>query len=169
MKKKIVIIGSGGHGKVVADAVLQSDQFELIGFADDHAEIGKNVIGKYTVVAKTDDHHTLKLLADCFIVAIGNNGLRKKIFETLSSNLDPATEVHPFSSISPFAELGKGVSVLAGAVVSANVRIGDNCIINVHSLVDHDSLIGNHTHISQGAIVQSYSTVPENFTYVLKL
>ncbi|CAN5412115.1 acetyltransferase [soil metagenome] len=162
MKKKLIIIGSGGHGRVVADAALKSDEFDVIGFTDDNIAPGKIIIDKYVVVARAEEIEKIKTLAEYFIVAIGNNEIRKKIFETFSEILKPATVIHPFTSISPFAKIGKGVVILAGAVVSANAQIGDDCIINVQSLVDHDSIVGKHSHISRGVMVGSHCTLPEN-------
>ena len=164
MSKKLIIIGAGGHGRVVADAFLLQKEFGLIGFADADAPIGKAVIGNFRVIAGTDDIEKLKSLADYFIVAIGNNEARKKIFLELSSVMKPASVIHPFASCSPFSKTGEGVMILSGAVVNANAVIGNNCIINSQSLVDHDTLIGDHSHISQGAIVGSHNKVPENFT-----
>ncbi len=161
MKKKLVIIGSGGHGRVIADAIMLTNEFDLVGFADDNAAIGENVIGDFKVIAKIEETEKLKNSAEYFIVAIGNNEIRKKLTFSLTAILKPATIIHPFSSVSKFAKIGTGTVVLAGAVISANAIIGENCIINTQALVDHDSTVGRDSHISQGAIIGSHSSVKE--------
>jgi len=153
MKKKVIIVGAGGHGRVVADALLLSGAHEVAGFVDDQLAAGTIVIGDLKVLASSKAIDVIKREANAFVIAIGNNELRKKFFEQFSAFLEPASVIHPAASVSAFAKVGEGSQVLAGAVLGANAVIGRNCIINALSLVDHDSVVGDHVHVAQGALI----------------
>jgi sugar O-acyltransferase (sialic acid O-acetyltransferase NeuD family) len=157
--KKLLIIGAGGHAKVVADAVLSKNEFEIIGFADDNIKLGALVFGNYSIVSTLENISALSF--DEFIVAIGNNEIRKEIFNSLSVKYKPAIIIHQNSIVSKYSKIGFGTVVLAGAVVSFGVEIGENCIINASSLIDHESIIATNCHIAQGVIIGSNCTVKE--------
>lgn len=155
---KIIIIGAGGHGKVVADAVLKEGKYELAGFADDIKSVGESVYLNHIVLCKPDEVEMLKF-ASGFILAIGNNKIRGDKFDKLKAKLAPVSIVHPFTSIAADVKLGAGTVVLAGTTVNAGTTIGDNCIINSHSLIDHDCMIGNHVHVGQSVTLGSGNRV----------
>jgi acetyltransferase EpsM len=97
---------------------------------------------------------------DAFVVAIGNNPIRKKLFEVYSEKYEGALIIHPSASVSTDAMIGKGTVVLAGAVVAQGARVDENCIVNSLSLVDHETTIGAHAHIAQGSIIGSNCVIP---------
>ncbi len=143
--KKLLIIGAGGHAKVVADAVLSKNEFEIIGFADDNIKFGTPVFGNYSIVSTLENISALSF--DEFIVAIGNNDIRKGIFNSLSVNYKPAIIIHQNAVVSSFSKISDGTVVLAGSVISFGVEIGHNCIINACTLIDHESIIAANCHI----------------------
>ena len=164
-KKKLLIIGAGGHAKVIADAVLLKKEYEIIGFADDNIKIGTPVFGNYSIVSTLESISSLAF--DEFIVAIGNNETRKKIFKSLSVNYKPAIIIHQNAIVSKYSKIGLGTVILAGAVVSFGVEIGENCIINASSLVDHESLIAANCHIAQGVIIGSNCSISDLSNIIL--
>lgn len=147
-KKKLIIIGAGGHGCVVADIALQCNTYEQIVFLDDRLQ--ENLLG-FPVLGKVIDFR--KYLEGWeFFVAIGDNRIRGGIFsELIKSGANIATLVHPKSYIGSKVKIGKGTVVMAGAVVNPLVVIGDSCIINTCASIDHGCIIGDYTHISVGA------------------
>ncbi|MFZ5553775.1 MAG: hypothetical protein ACOZCO_11725 [Bacteroidota bacterium] len=153
-KIKIIIAGAGGHGKVVADAVLKEGKYEIAGFADDTKTPGTIVFMNYKVLCAIQLQE-VKKQASHFIVAIGDNSIRKRIFLEFSKEINPVTVIHPFVSLAEVIQLGAGSVILAGAVINTSSVIGENCIINSSALVDHDVSIGAHTHIGQGALIGS--------------
>lgn len=163
MKNKIIIIGAGGHGRVVADAVLQGREFTLAGFVDDKLAPGSGLMG-YTVLASSKEKEKIKAQATHFIVGIGDNAVRKKMFEFFSAFLEPAVIIHPTAVVSSYASVGRGSVVLPQAVISAGGVVGENCIMNSLSLLDHDSVLGNHVHISQGTVIGSNCRIADMFT-----
>src|SRR5688572_5321238 len=101
MAEKIIVIGAGGHGKVVAEAILLSNAFALVGFADDGLPTGTEVIKGYNVVCTSAQTDVIKKMATHFMVAIGNNAKRTEIFLQLKNILSPGTVIHPSAVISP--------------------------------------------------------------------
>lgn len=161
-KQRLIIVGSGGHGKVVLEAALLQNKYKIVGFADDTVKNKNN--SKHEIIGTIKDLETGKIKADCFVVAIGNNNIRKKIFLKLIQKLDAAIIIHPSAVVSKTSELCKGTVILANSVISTNVSIGLNSVINSLCLVDHETVVGNHVHISQGTIIGSNVNLKDNYT-----
>lgn len=144
--KDVIIIGTGGHAKVIADIVL-SARDHLVGFLTSDEGIdsfmGWPVLGRDTEYDKFMDRH--------FVIAIGNPVVR----ERLSNSMDCVkwyTAIHPSASISAIHTLiGDGSVIMANAVVNPYTRIGNHCIINSNATVEHDNWIADFAHISVGA------------------
>jgi acetyltransferase EpsM len=155
MKRRILIAGAGGHARVVAETVGLLGTWEIMGFLDDRVPVGTVVFQDREVVAPLEQALDVAGPDDAFVVALGDNQARRRIFERLAAGRSAATIVHPFSFVSPGSRLGEGTVVLAGAVVSRDCVVGRNCIVNARVLVDHDSAIGDHCHLAQGAVIGS--------------
>lgn len=160
MKKKILIIGAGGHAKVVLDAILKTGDYEVIGFADDHLFSGMEVTEGYSVITNTNSLNDFKDCFDRFVVAIDDNKSRCTLYQNLINEYEPATIIHPDASIATSAEIGAGTVILAQAVINSHVQIGVNCLINSLCLIDHGTIIGEHSHIAQGTIIGSEVHIP---------
>ncbi|NLN82076.1 MAG: acetyltransferase [Clostridiales bacterium] len=147
--KKLVIIGAGGHGKVVADNALKNKKYESLLFLDD-SEDSKG-FNNIAVAGKVDDF--FQYINDSeFIVAIGNNTIRAKITSALEARQAKiATLIHPDAVIGSGVRIGCGTVVMAGAVINTGSIIGKSSIINTCSSIDHDCIVGNYCHISVGA------------------
>lgn len=144
---RLIIIGAGGHGKVVADNAVKNG-YTNICFVDDYAtgeRIGFPIIGTVLEIERFHDGKT------DFVIGIGNNAFRKRIAEQHDVNWIPL--IHPSAQIAVNATIGKGTVVMAGAVVNACASIGAHCIINTCAVVEHDNVIENYVHISpKGAL-----------------
>lgn len=137
MVKDVIVIGAGGHGKVIADIVTAyGDNF--LGFLDDDGN--KETIGKISDYVKFADAY--------YIIGIGDPQIREHI-----SNLPCKwyTAIHPSAVISPSAKIGEGTVVMPNAVINADAKIGRHTIINSASVVEHDNDIDDFAHISVGA------------------
>lgn len=153
MMNKVLIIGAGGHGQVVADILQRPENIKAghqpIGFLDDDPKLaGKTILHLPVLglVSSLEEHDF-----DAVIVAIGNNETRMKIFDSLLTRMmNFANALHPHGSIAASAELGKGVMVCAGAVVNPASVVGDNVILNTGCTIDHHNRIGAHAHIAPG-------------------
>lgn len=157
MTKELLIIGAGGHGKVVAD-IAKKCGYEQIYFLDDNTDV--KYLKDYKVVGCTKDF--IKYDCDMF-VAVGNIEIRQKIFSQLKSqNKSIATLIHPSAVIADDVILGVGTVVMPGVIINSSSKIGDGVIINTSASVDHDNTIGDFVHISVGSHLAGVVTVGNN-------
>ena len=141
----LIIIGAGGHGRVIADIAIKIGYTD-IKFVDDN-ENG-SCMG-FPIIGTTNDIESLNNGKTDFVIGIGNNVIRKKIAE--SYNVNWVTLIHPSAQISVNVTIGKGTVIMALAVVNANTTICKHCIINSSSVVEHDNIIKDYVHISPKA------------------
>ena len=148
---RLLIVGAGGHGKVVAEAAELLGRWDTIEFADDKfPELTE--IGKWPVVSNSSPEDLNNLGFKEFVVAIGNNLTRLQVQHRLSAaSFVPVSIIHPSAVISPTVKIGVGSVVFANAVINADAKTGEACIINTSSSIDHDCVLGNAVHISPGA------------------
>jgi len=151
---RLLIVGAGGHAKVVVDAAEEAG-FEIagvVGAAGDAPE----------VLGHPVSHDRAGLSADVFIVAIGDNAMRSRVFnEYLTAGYTPASVVHPSSIVSRQALIDDGAFVAAGVVINACARIGADAILNTGCTVEHDCVIGEHVHIGPQAALCGSVTLGE--------
>ena len=149
MNKKVIIIGAGGHAKVVADIIKLSGDL-LVGFLDDNDSKINFTYENSPVLGKCSDYKKFKN-DHFFIIGIGNNYIRKSISQSAVCNW--YTAIHPSAQISPSAEIEEGTCVMANAVINSNAKIGRHSIINTASVIEHDCIISNYVHISPRSVV----------------
>lgn len=149
MPKDVIIIGAGGHARVIADIIKKSGD-KIVGFLDDNADIqGKTIFDGKIVLGDTSEE-SVKKYSDCyFIIGIGSNRVRKIISEKYS-NLKWYTAIHPSAIIANEVSIEKGSVIMAGAIVNTGTKIGKHCIINTRSSLDHDNIVEDYVHISPG-------------------
>lgn len=147
MCREVIIIGAGGHGKVIADIVTKSKD-KVFGFLDDYNSADK--ILTYPVLGKVCDCN--KYLDKEFFLAIGNNEIRKKITDEYPL-LKYYTAIHPSAVISENVTIGEGTCIMAGAVINSSANIGRHCIINSGAIVEHDNRLSDFVHLSPGAVL----------------
>ena len=146
---KVLLLGAGGHGRVVLEACRASG-LEVIGFLDDSP--GKGSVLETPVLGSLGSFEEFKRKVDGAVLGIGDNDLRNEWLDKLKvGSWHLPTVVHPFSSISPSALLGEGVVIVGGVVVNAQTKLDDGVIINTGASVDHDCCLGCCSHVSPGA------------------
>lgn len=142
---RLIIVGAGGHGKVIADNALKNG-YDSICFLDDNATgkvMGLPIVGTSNDIDRFNDENT------DFVIGIGNNSIRKSIAK--KHNVNWVALIHPSAQISFNVRIGKGTVVMANATVNACTSIGEHCIINTSAIVEHDNAIYNYAHISPNA------------------
>lgn len=159
MKKRLLIIGASGHGKVIADIALKMKKWNDIVFLDDNLLTRSNGL---EIIGKLSDAYTYIDDSDIF-VAIGDNYIREKIM----SNLEDAGAnipliVHPNAVIGEQVELAVGTVIMAGVVINPYTRIGKGCIVNTGATIDHDNIIDDYVHISPGANLAGSVNIGKN-------
>jgi sugar O-acyltransferase (sialic acid O-acetyltransferase NeuD family) len=148
MHDKLLIIGAGGHGKVIADLAKKLNRWNYIAFVDDSPD-HKSILG-FDVVGTTQDVFSLIQQYD-IIVGIGNNLLRRNFLEKLKvAGATIPSLVHPNAVIGMDVVIGEGTVVMPGTVINCCTRIGRGCIINTGATIDHDNVIEDYVHLSPG-------------------
>ena len=148
--RSLIIIGAGGHGKVVADTAIHTGKYDQIAFLDD-ADIACS--GGIKVIGRVNNAKEYASFAD-FVIAVGQSSRREAIQEKLTAmNVRFASLVHPSAVIANGVEIGDGAVVMANVVVNTGTTIGKYSIVNTGATVDHDCRIGDFVHISPGAHV----------------
>lgn len=164
---KIIIFGSGGQARVVAEIVLRENKHELIGFIDPIAKHPEEkifnlpILGGLEIIPKLIKQ---KILG--FIVGIGNNQIRAERFKELKKmGLEPIQAIHPTANIGRDVVIGQGTVVNMGAIIATQCLIGENSIINSGAIVEHEDKIGSHVHIAPGAALAGRVTV-KNYAFL---
>lgn len=147
--KSIILIGNGGHSKVIKDIIDESSDYTVVGFLDNkfysYEESGNCFYDNLcNIQLYSEDYY--------FCLAIGNNVIRNKLFKEiqLHKNRFPSL-IHSTASVSPSAQIGYGTVVMPNAVINADAQIGNHVIVNSGSVIEHDNFIEDYVHISPNA------------------
>lgn len=153
--KPLVILGAGGHAKVLL-SLIQAAGLEVLGICDPALAAqgvvqwrGMKILGGDDVLVDMDPD--MVGLVNGIGQVVGSpqrqhifSGLKEKGFRF------PAL-VHPAAWVDSSVVLGEGVQVMAGAVIQPDTIIGINTIINTRAGIDHDCILGAHVHVAPGA------------------
>ena len=154
----VVIIGSGGQGRVILD-ILRANNIEPKGFIDDNLKLQNENINGVRIIGTTEDLFN-KSICKNVIVAIGDNILRKKMYDLcVHKDLEIINAIHPKTIISPDAIIGSGVVIMAGAIINTGCKIDDNVVINTNASIDHDTHVQDHCNIHPGVTITGTVTV----------
>lgn len=152
MVRPVIVLGGGGHARVLIDALIQMG-VSVLGITEKSITPGVLIAG---VPVIGSDSEVLGYAADhIFLVnGIGSTGdveKRINLFKTFKEHgYTFYNVIHPLAVLASGVKLGEGVQVMAGAVIQTGSSIGCNSIINTRSSVDHDCVIGDHVHIAPG-------------------
>ena len=154
--RPLIIIGAGGHAKVLIDA-LKLLGAQILGISElDLATLNTEILGISIICV---DHELERYPSESVTLVNGIGGvkdttLRREVFTRFKLQGYTFSQViHPAAVVSAAATLAEGVQVMAGAVIQAGVKIGENAIINTMTSVDHDCHIGSHVHLAPGVTV----------------
>ncbi len=149
----VVIMGAGGHARVVADVIRCDGRYRISHVVDERADAPGTALGAPLLPggdALLDlPAATRPRLA---IVGIGSNAVRLRLATWLRDHgFELVTVVHPAATVAGDVVLGRGTVVMPGAVINVGTRVGDSCIVNTRASIDHDGDIGHGVHIAPGA------------------
>lgn len=156
---QLILMGAGGHGKVVADTAEAAGWKDIAFLDDSFADRSQHEI--WPIVGPLDAWRSYSQTA-AFFISIGDNHKRQYWARELAARHTSCVQLtHPRSIVSQYANVGAGSIVMAGSVIQPFVEIGEQVIINTSSTVDHDCKIGNGSHISPGANLAGNVTLAE--------
>jgi UDP-perosamine 4-acetyltransferase len=147
---RLVVIGAGGHAKVVLEAIRAAGTGEIIGLIDPAPAtpslLGVTVLGGDVLLPMLRREGVAAA-----VVALGSNAIRERLGQQLRElGFVLPCVIHPAALLSPSAVLGEGAVVMARAVVGTQTIVGSLAIINTAAVVDHDNRIGIAAHIAPG-------------------
>jgi sugar O-acyltransferase (sialic acid O-acetyltransferase NeuD family) len=151
---RVVILGDGGHGQVVADILWHmrdtGDRVLPVAFLDENRVLHGQFFRETPVVGGIGQLGEVE--HEAVIVAIGSGSIRQRLFGSLQ---EPGEQFiaarHPTAVIAPDVSIGSGTMICANVVVNTGAIIGQNVILNTACTVDHHNRSGDHAHIAPGA------------------
>ena len=152
----LLLLGAGGHARVVAETALSTGRFSSIAFLDDRCtgpaqlpdQLGWPVIGPFAAALDP----LIRQQFSSSLVAIGNAAVRLQWLPLLTAaGYELPVVIHPTAWLSPSAQVGVGSVVFAQAAIQAQAVIGSGAILNTGCSVDHDAHLGDGVHICPGA------------------
>jgi sugar O-acyltransferase (sialic acid O-acetyltransferase NeuD family) len=161
---KIIVIGGGGHAKVVVSILQENSSWEILGYtdlSDRGAILGVSYLGNDSVLPEL-----IRKFPECAIaLGIGQvkiTNVRRQLFESFEKEGFSFPSIVARSAVVyPGASMGKGTVVMAGVVINTGASIGQCVIINTGSSVDHDCRIGDFVHIAPGVTMSGNVTIGE--------
>jgi sugar O-acyltransferase (sialic acid O-acetyltransferase NeuD family) len=165
--KKVVVVGSSGHAKVVMEILAAMNDVEIVGVTSialgkETLFAGCRVLGDDSVLVPMYESKQFDFLA----LGVGgytDNKNRTAIYNELTAlGLPFINAIHPSAVISPSVTLGRGIVIFPGAILNTDVQVGDNTIIATGSCIDHETIIGKHVLVSAGVIVGGYTQIADS-------
>jgi UDP-perosamine 4-acetyltransferase len=161
LKTQVVVIGGGGHARVILDMLEQRAELEVVGFTSrEHDD-------RTTFLSGLPNLGTDAILFELFnrgvrhaFIAIGDNRRRATCFRSVQSmGFSIVNAISTHAVISPRATLGTGVAVMPGAIINAGAALEDGVIVNSNASIDHDCVIGAFAHIAPSTALAGNVTV----------
>ena len=163
-RQKVVLLGAGGHAKVVLDA-LRAQGIRVDGVVDPELAKTETVWRALPVLGSDSDFLELDPKDFVLVNGVGSlpgNNLRQKLFEKFkSAGFDFLSVVHTSTFIGSGVMLGEGVQIMAGSIIQPDCQVGKNSIVNTGAIVDHDCMIGENVHIAPGVTISGNAVIED--------
>ena len=154
-KRKILLVGGGGHCRSVVDSIISLGTYDDIGIVDDNTNA--SVLDIHVVGTDTDIPNLfLSGWTDAFITvgSIGNTSVRRRLYGLVKSvGMCVPSVIDPSAIISVGTEISEGVYVGKRAIINNGSKVGLCSIINSGAIIEHDCLVGDFVHVSPGTIM----------------
>lgn len=156
MKKKIILIGGGGHCKSCIDVIEQADIYNIAGIIEVPEKAQLRILG-YSVIGTDNDLSRLIKTYPNVLITIGHiksPARRIQLYNDLKT-LGASFPIikSPLSYVSRNTNIGEGTIIMHNALINAGATVGKNCIINTSALIEHDAFVEDHCHISTNAVI----------------
>jgi acetyltransferase EpsM len=149
-----LLVGAGGHARVLADIIHLSPGLELVAVLDDDPARRGSKLGGVEILGPTGLMRERPRGVEACVIGIGRNSTRARFFEQARAlGYELPAVVHPSCVIAADVVLPAGLCVMAGAVVNPGGELGVDVVLNTHCSVDHDNRIGDHAHLHPGAVL----------------
>ncbi|CEK10221.1 acetyltransferase [Legionella hackeliae] len=166
MNSKAILIGAGGHARVVAE-LARLNNIEILGLVD--IGLGQNTFWDNGIKCLGSDEvinnfspQEIDLLNGIGTLP-GKSDTRCSVFNKFKAcgfSFPPL--IHPRAIVSSETQIEAGVQIMAGAIINPKARIGENTIINSGAIIEHDCIINEHVHVAPGAVLSGSVTLKQN-------
>lgn len=155
MKNDILVVGAGGHCRVVLSILNHYKEFNVIGIADrDNKNFGEEILGAQVQYTWDDVQAVYDEGISNSVLAVGDNKERQLLFAKLTEiGYTIKTLIHPSALVDNNVKIGVGTTICMGAKIGPLVSIGDNCIIYTGTVIDHETIIKSDCFIAPGVSV----------------
>jgi UDP-perosamine 4-acetyltransferase len=158
----IVVVGGGGHAKVVISILRKLKRYRILGYTDlkdSGAVAGAPYLGSdRELVALAVGPKKLNA-----VLALGQVGLGEQRYELWTRLYLPALFfpliVSPDAIVNEGVSGGEGAVVMDGAVINSGATIGRGAIVNTNSTIEHDVALADWVHVAPGATISGGVTV----------
>jgi UDP-perosamine 4-acetyltransferase len=150
----VIVIGAGGHAKVLISALMLQKR-NILGFVDLNPALppllGARHLGDDSAVL---EHSPASVQLVNGVGSVHSTSNRRAIYDRfVQKQYCFATVVHPSAIVAPEVQIENGAQMFGGAIVQAGCRVGVNVVVNTGARVDHDCVIDAHTHIAPGVTI----------------
>lgn len=163
----IVLIGSGGHAREIAEIAQHAHQQglggPLLGYLDENPQRHGQEILDLPVLGGLDWLNGRESEVEV-LIAIGDSGVRKRLAEQFGTRVRYATIVSPLAHISQHSEIREGTVVFPAVVVSNLVLVGRHVQLNVACSLSHDAKVGDYCSVYPGARLTGGACLAEGVT-----
>ncbi len=165
MSRPVLVIGGGGHAKVVINALRRAGR-QIVGVIDKDEALwntsvaGAPVLGGNDRVADESPKETDLVVGVGFLGKTKNRSIIFERFKSDGYQFPPV--IDPSAVYASDVKIAEGAQIMAGCVIQPGACVGRNSIVNTRASIDHDCAIGAHVHIAPGATLCGNVRVGDN-------
>jgi len=163
-KNKIVLIGGGGHCKVVISILKKLNNFEISGIVDNYK--AGSLISRIKIIGTDDDLRDIyKSGIHYALITVGSikeNIKRYRLFNMVREiGYKFPVIISPEAIVDKSIRIDEGTVIMPGSIINIDSSIGKNCIINTGAIIEHDCKIEDHCHIAPGVHISGAANIGE--------
>lgn len=153
--KTLVMLGAGGHAKVLLSILQQQGRTVAAVCAPQQPDSALfDTIGYLASDDEVLKFSPQQVMLVNGIGALPGQTLRRSLYEHFSAlGFQFASVIADSAIIANSALLGPGVQVLPGAIINADAQLSANVLINSGAIIEHDCVVKAHSVVSPGAVL----------------
>ena len=161
-KKNAIIIGAGGHCRVISSMLISLRKYESIKILDLSEPKEKKILN-LDVEKINENLSSYRTDINDFYLAIGENKLREIWWKKLENiKASRPSLVSDSALIEKNSMIGDGNIICQNSYLGVLTKLGNNNIINSGSIIDHETIIGSNCHIAPGSVIAGRVTIEDN-------
>ena len=162
---RCVILGAGGHGRMVLGCLRAAGGVRVVGFTDPDEGLWSKEVAGLPVFGGDDRPRLAGQGVDAFAVGLGDAEgptARRRLFDVARGvGLAAVAVIHPSALVADDVRLGEGCQIMPRAVINPGVTIGIQALVNTAVILEHDCVVGDHVHVASGAILAGGAVIDD--------